>query len=347
MATRAYQRLRALLHAHRGQPARARRQRALVWLAALGSCLGLGCARRPALDVQSRAPEYGGSQDLPPVTNPQTLSAISGESAPLAAASGAAPAPQPVVVPRLPATPDLTKEGLYSFAGGGLELTVDPRSGNAVRFTLDGKDALIAPDPKPAKYTAELEGSTLVLKSADGSLSKRFRLDAARRSAEITYTVLNTTPTTLHANVADFHRVTSGAGLTFFAGTRTLLPGSTLKLNLSQPVIWFSHDQAREAKALEASVDSAEGWVASVNDGLVLVKVSSETSRSVISLASAYDATTKQRPWVEVGEQSGFELLPGASATCTIRLFLRKLPPNLTAKPGNQELLGFVRGIIQ
>lgn len=284
---------------------------------------------------------------MPPATNPQTLSAISGEAAPLAAASGAAPAlVTPVVVPRLPGTPHLTKEGLYSFAGGGLELTVDPRSGKAVRLTLEGNDALLAPDPKPEDYAAELEGSSLVLKRADGGLSKRFRLDTARRSVEITYTVTNTTTATLHASVADFHRIASGAGLTFFAGTPKLLPGSTLKLNVWQPVVWFSHDQAREPKAVTAAVDSAEGWVASVNDGLVLVKVSSETTGSVVSIAAAYDATTKQRPWVEVGLTNSFELLPRASASCSMRLFLRKLPANLALKPGNQELVGFVRGII-
>jgi hypothetical protein len=301
--------------------------------------------------VQSRAPEYSGSQDLPPVTNPQTLSAIAGEPAPgpvPPTASAAAPAaPPPVVVPRLPGTPDLTKEGLYSFTGGGLELLVDPRTGSAVRLTLDGKDALIAPEPKPENYTTVLEGSTLVLKGAEGGMTKRFRLDTARRSVEITYTLVNSTSAPLRASVADVHRVASGTGLTFFAGTPKLLPGSTLKLNVWQPIIWFLHEQAREPKAVEATVESLEGWVASVNDGMVLVKVVTDAAHPVVSIASAYDTATKLHPWVEIGAKNSVDVLPRASATCNVRLFLRKLPANLLMKPGNQELVGFVRGIIQ
>ena len=295
--------------------------------------------------MQSRAPEYSGSQELPPLVNPQTLSAIAGEPA---SASSAAPAkPPPALIPRLPGTPDLTKEGLYSFTGGGLELLVDPRSGSAVRLTLDGKDALLAPEPKPENYTTELEGSTLVLKGAEGGVTKRFRLDTARRSVEVTYTLVNSTAATLHASVAEVHRVSSGTGLTFFPGTAKLLPGSTLKLNVWQPIVWFSHEQAREPKSVEATVEGLEGWVASVNDGMVLIKVVTDAAHPVVSIASAYDAVTKQRPWVEVGAKSSVDVLPHASATCNVRLFLRKLPPNLATKPGNQELVGFVRGIIQ
>jgi hypothetical protein len=301
--------------------------------------------------VQSRAPEYSGSSELPEVSSPHTLAAIAGEPLPSTATSAApapaAPAVPSVVVPRLPGTPDLGKDGLYVFAGGGIELSVEPRSGSIVRLSLEGKDALLAPEPKPDVYSAALEGSALVLKSAVPGLSKRIRLDTARRSVEVSYTVTNTTGATLRANLADAHRVPGAAGLTFFPGAGKLLPGSTLKLNVWQPVVWFAHDQVWEAKAMEALVDSSEGWVASVHDGLLLVKVASDATRPLISIAAAYDAATKQRPFIEIAERSSFELAPGTSASCNLRLFLRKLPPNLAPKSGNQELLGFVRGVIQ
>lgn len=262
-----------------------------------------------------------------------------------ASANAVATAPA-VLVPRPPGTPDLTKEGLYVFSGGGLELTVDPHSGSIVHLTLDGKSALAAPDAKPASYSAELEGSTLALKGADGAATKRFRLDSARRSVEITYTVTNGTAAPLRASLVDVHRV-GAAGLTFFPSSQKLLPGSTLQLNVWQPLVWFPHDQTREPKALEATVEGVEGWVASVSDGLLLVKVVSDTPHPVISIASPYDAATKQRPWVEVGTRASLELPPKASATWSVRLFVRRLPPKLAPKPSNQELLGFVRGVIQ
>ncbi len=257
------------------------------------------------------------------------------------------PSPPPVVIPRLPGTPDLTNDGLYVFTGGGIELAVDPRTGSVVRVSLDGKNVLVAPEPSASTYSATLEGSTLVLKGAADGATKRFRLDTARRSVEVTYTLANTTTSTLRAGALDFHRVASAGGLTFFPGTSRLLAGSTLKLNVWQPVVWFVHDQTRDTAMVEASVESTEGWIASVNDGLVVVKVVTDAVKPIISVASAYDATTKLRPWVEIGERTQFELAPGATATSTVRLFLRKLPPTIIARSGNQELVGFVKGIIQ
>jgi hypothetical protein len=300
--------------------------------------------------VQSRAPEYSGSVELTPVKDAETLAAVAGEPLPSASASASAappPSAAPVAVPRLPGTPDLTKDGLYLFTGGGIELLVDPHSGSVVRLSLDGKSALVQPETSPDNYAAELEGSTLILKGAAGGLTKRYRLDTARRSVEVTYTLENTTTKPFHASSTDFHRVPSSGGLTFFPGAQKLLPGSTLKLNVWQPVVWFPHDQIRDTATVEASVDSTEGWVASLNDGLLLVKVFGDAPRPTIVIASAYDPATKQRPWVEIGARSSFELLPGASATSNVRLFLRKLPTSIAAKPGNQELVGFVRGVIQ
>jgi hypothetical protein len=216
-----------------------------------------------------------------------------------------------------------------------------------VRLSLDGKNALIAPEPRPAAYTAELEGSTLVLKAAADGVTKRFRLDTARRSVEVTYTLVNATTGPLRAGALDFHRVPSAGGLTFFPGTPKLLPGSTLQLNVWKPIVWFVHDQTRDTAMVEASVESSEGWVASANDGLILVKVVTDAAKPVISIASAYEASTKLRPWVEVGQRTQFELAPGGTATSTVRFFLRRIPTSIIAKSGNQELVGFVRGIIQ
>jgi len=302
------------------------------------------------LDVQSRAPEYGGSSQLPPSTA-QTLAAIADEPAASATVSAApslaAPPAAPVAVPRLPGTPDLTKEGLYAFSGGGIELVVDPRRGALVRLSLDGTDALVGPGPATDGYSAELEGSTLVLTNAAAGLTKRVRLDTARRSVELSYTIANSAPSSLRASAADIERVPSSTGLTFFPGAPKLLPGSTLKLNVWQPIVWFAHEQARDSKTVEASVESREGWIANVHDGLVLVKVVSDAARPRISIACAYDAATNERPWVEIGTHTGFDLAPGGSATTNLRLFLRRLPPSVLAKSGNQELVGFVRGVIQ
>jgi hypothetical protein len=261
----------------------------------------------------------------------------------------ATPPIAPVVVPRLPGTPELAKDGSYVLSGGGLELTVDPRSaGNARRFSLDGNDVLAGPTAASAEpFSPEVEGSTLVLKSASGTQIKRYRLDTARRCVELSYTLLNTGNDPLRPTASELQRVSSAGGLTFFPGEARLLPGSTLKLNVWQPLVWFSHEQSREPRSVEALVPSSEGWLATVRDGLISIKTFGDVNKSTIVVRSAYDAETKQRPWVEVGAQTTFELLPGASATWNVRWFLRKLPAAIVAKAGNPELVGFVKGIIQ
>jgi hypothetical protein len=300
--------------------------------------------------VRSQAPEYGGSAELPPVKDPKTLAAIAGEPVPSASGS-AAPSPAsaaPVAVSRLPGTPDLTKEGLYVFTGAGIELAVEPRSGSAVRLSLDGKNALVSSETNVDNFSAELEGSSLVLKSSGGELIKRFRLDTARRSVEVTYTLTNTSSKPGRIGPLDLHRVPSAGGLTFFPGALIPLPVRSLRLNAWQGLVWFPHDQNRETATLEAHANDNEGWIATVNDGLLLVKAFGDSAKQTIVITSAYEAATKQRPWVEIVEQSAIqELPPGGSVTTNVRLFLRKLPSSIAAKVGNQELVGFVRGVIQ
>lgn len=279
------------------------------------------------------------------------LAALGGEPAPSASSSATPPdtAAAAVSLPPLPGTPMLTEDGLYVFSGGGVELAVAPRHGGAaLRLSLDGKNLLVPPTfSAPEPLSAKLEGSTLVLKSAGGELTKRYRLDAARRTVELTYTVVNTTADTARPAASDAHRVVSGAGLSFFPGEQRLLPGSTLKLNVRQPVIWFAHEQSREPKLVEAFVPAAASWVATVSDGLLLVKTFGDATKATVVVRSAYDPETKQRPWVELAERTSFELPPGASATWSVRWFVRKLPDTIAVKPGNPELLGFVKGVIE
>lgn len=299
--------------------------------------------------MQSQAPEYAGNTALAPASDPRTLAALGGE--PLASANGSVtspPATPAALPPRLPGTPELAKDGSYVFTGGGIELAVSPRhAGAAVRLSLDGKNVLAPPTfVVPEPLDAQLEGSTLVLKSAGGELTKRYRLDTSRRAVELTYTLRSTSGDPVRTAAADLHRVPSGSGLSFFPGEQRLLAGSTLKLDVRQRVVWFAHEQSREPKLGEAFVPAAEDWVATVNEGVLLVKTFGGV-RATLVVRSAYDEHTKQRPWVELGGQAAFELAPGASATWSVRWFLRRLPEGLVATAGNPELLGFVRGVIQ
>jgi hypothetical protein len=291
-----------------------------------------------------------------------------------------------VVVPRLPGTPDLQPDGSYLFTGGGLELLVDPkRSGRALRFALDGKNVLAGPEllpdgfgttfwpspqsdwtwPPPPEidgqpYSAELEGSVLVLKSEASpklglAVIKRYRLDTARRSVEVAYTLVNTGDRPRKAAPWEIHRLPTAGGLTFYPSAQKLYPQSTLKLNAWSPITWFVHDQHREPKQVKSFADGAEGWLAYTAEGLLLIKSFNDTPEAAhapgqgeIEIYADYDATTKQHRYVELEQQGPYAEIPaGGSSTWNVRWFLRKLPATITAKSGNQELVGFVRGVIQ
>ena len=66
-------------------------------------------------------------------------------------------------------------------------------------MSLDGKNALVAPDAHPDDFSAEVEGSSLVLKGSAGR-TKRFRLDTARRAVEISYSLTNATTAPLRGS---------------------------------------------------------------------------------------------------------------------------------------------------
>jgi hypothetical protein len=318
--------------------------------------------------VQSRAPEYSGSNELPPVKDAQTLAAVAGEPVPSASsaaptgpsAAPTGPSAAPVAAPQLPGTPELAKDGSYTLTGRDIELVVDPRSGGIERLSLDGKSALFAAEPNVdgGALKAELEGSSLLLRSANGNASKRFRLDPPRRSVEITLTARNASANLGHMSIPDFHRVPSAGGLTFFPGKQLTLPlnahpllgdvsARPLSLDVRQSMVWFPHDQNKTTSLGEAYCDASEGWIATVNDGLLLVKAFDESTSRVV-IEAAYDSVAKRHTFIEISEQAQMLDVPaGATITRTVRFFLRKLPPDIAPKPGNQELVGFVRGVIQ
>jgi len=272
------------------------------------------------------------------VKDPQTLAAVAGAPVP-SASNGAAPTPPsaaPATVPRVPGAPELTKDGLYVFSASRIELVVDPnRDGNAVRFALDDRNVLAAPAAGTTRYSAEIEVGALLLKSPDGITQKRYRLDAARRWVEASYTLTNTTTETIHVQAAEQHAVSFAGGVTFFPNAPTA------------PFAWFLHQPPRVAPPLRGSLSVGHSWVASAGEGMLFIEDHRGISATELSVASAYDSKTKERPWLEIGARSpDFELTPGTSATWNTLWFLRHLPPSITVKPGNQALVDFVLGVL-
>jgi hypothetical protein len=273
----------------------------------------------------------------------------------------------------LPGTPELTSNGDYLLAGGGLELVLAKDTGYEVsRLTLDGQNALVpaeqlhhraaggstetTPDGARKQIDAVIEGSTLLVTTKPATeewqLAERYRLDAARRFVEVTYVFRNTGDRQVAIASAEWHELPIAGGLTYLPIVRGAALGQgTLKLNVWQPLLWFSHDPYRARGEGWLGVYASDGWLANLNAGLLFVKTFADMPKSgaghAVMLRVSDDPTRRITRSVRLEASTGeLQLAPGGESRFTTRWYLRKLPSAIAAKQGNQELLGFVRGVI-
>ncbi len=239
------------------------------------------------------------------------------------------------------------------------------RLGRVLSLSLDGKNLLAGLEPSPASAAAEtdkvtvakLDGSTLVLEgeaSPGLHVVKRYTLDGARRSLLVSYELTNRGQQAQRAAVAESQRV-PGVGVAFYPSTHRRYPQSTLKLDEAAPVTWFSPGENREERPVSAFADGTEGWLAYAHDELVLIRTFTDTpeerltpDRGEIEIGADYDAASRQHRSAELTVRGPYvEIAPGAGTSWSVRWLLRRLPPSVAAKAGNQQLVGFVRGVIQ
>lgn len=242
---------------------------------------------------------------------------------------------------------------------------IDPqRGGRVLSLSLDGKNLLAGLDPSSASTptedktaTAKVDGSALVVEgdtSAGLHFVKRYTLDGTRRSLLVSYELMNRGQQALRAAASEWQRFPP-VGVVFYPSTHRRYPQSTLKLDESGAVTWFSPGESREQRSAKALADGAEGWLAYANDDLVLIWTFTDTAeerltpaRGEIEVGADYDPTSRQRRAVELTVRGpDVEIAPGAASSWSVRWLLRRLPPSVAAKTGNQQLVGFVRGVIQ
>ncbi len=303
--------------------------------------------------------------------------ALSGEPAPPPAASSAVSAAR-VELPRLPGTPELTAEGDYRFAGGGLEVVLSKQLGFQIqRLALDGRSCLVdfeevsalpaAGSAEPSLATialsheTEVEGSTLVVrvKSTDDSfrLTRRYRIDTARRALEITYGIENAGKAPLSLTTREFWRVPRSDGFFFLPIVKGVAePKATLKLNVWQSLLWLGPEATR-GKPASGVVYASEPWAANVSRGLLLVRTFGDMPRAEpgfpigVELLAGAERGGPPAPAAEQMklsvESARLALKPGEKLSFTTRWLVRQLPSSIAVKAGNPELLGFVRGVIQ
>lgn len=152
-------------------------------------------------------------------------------------------------------------------------------------------------------------------------------------------------------------------GLTFFPIGGDNKQGGLIPLMVEKDgICWFPYDLSKLNFKGDHQIyrDGAEGWLAQVNDGVILVKkwndvpleknapgTKAHPEGEVELYTSGVNAATGLG-YVEIEHQGAYEeLQPGASSTWEVTWFLRKLPENIKAEAGNPALASYVRKLIK
>ena len=140
-------------------------------------------------------------------------------------------------------------------------------------------------------------------------------------------------------------------GITFYPTgqspkTGTLAPYTQEKNGIT----CFAYQKEKiPAQHLKLFADGAEGWLAQVNNRLLLIKKFPDLPLGKAAPAEGeieiYSALSKN--YIEIEQQGQYtELQPGTAITWEVTWYLRKLPGNIKAEAGNAELTAYVRQII-
>lgn len=271
---------------------------------------------------------------------------------------------------------------VFTFTRGDTVFAVDAsNAGRIVTFSLDGKNVLTSarggnnnwgstfwPSPQsawnwpppaeldPASYGASICGSKVVMASDPSSalgiaVTKQFSVDQSTGTVTIVYGMVNRGSQARQLAPWEITRVGPG-GLTFFPmgegapkkGTQDLLT-----LQMAGGAAWFAYSTAAIPNEQKVFADGAEGWIAHVDGNLLLVKSFGDTTpaQAAPSEAEIELYADSAHTYVEVENQGAYATIaPGATATWTVRWYLRKLDANVSVEVGSSDLLALARSLV-
>ena len=271
---------------------------------------------------------------------------------------------------------------VYTFTAGERVFAIDAaKGGRIVTVSLGGKNMVTAPSgqnnnwgstfwpspqsvwnwPPPAEldpgaYAASICGTKVTMASETSAalgieVTKQFSVDATAGVITIVYGMVNRGSQALSLAPWEITRVAAG-GLTFFPmgegspkkGTQDLLT-----LQMAGGAAWFAYYAASIPQQQKVFADGAEGWIAHVEDDVLLVKSFGDTTPSEAAPGESEIELYADgaHTYVEVENQGAYaSIAPGATATWTVRWYLHKLDATVSVKVGSADLLSVVRSLL-
>jgi len=273
------------------------------------------------------------------------------------------------------------ENGIYSINLKGIVLEANPQAGGRIsalkigdRNFLTGRDinatywgSSLWPSPQHIwnsanlaeldnePYTAAIENNSITMisrkdKKSGFVFTKEISGSKADNVFIIKYTINNQSDSIRKVAPWEVTRVFP-KGLAFFPKGKGERWGSMANLAEDKNgITWFNHDNNRiPAQHNKFFSDGTGGWVAQVNDGVILVKKfpDIDITDAAPSEAEVEIYSNAAKSYVEIEQQGAYEeLTPACSLHWEVIWYVRKLPAHMKAETGNPELVTYVRNLL-
>lgn len=282
--------------------------------------------------------------------------------------------------------------GLYTISVNNLALEIDPAIGGRITsLKIDGKNffteksvnssnwgSTLWPSPQSAwnwppspeldnkPYSVVVEDNIVKMVSQKDPkfgwiFTKEISGNKKAGSFTLKFTITNGSDSAQSVAPWEVSRVHIN-GLTFFPIGEGEKHGGLLPLITEKDgICWFPYQQDKLPVKGDRQLytDGAEGWLAQVNDGVILVKkfpdipLEKNAPDGLRSYEGEVELFTsgvspERGGYVEIEHQGAYEeLQPGASSTWEVTWFLRKLPDNIKPEVGSTVLVDYARKLIK
>jgi hypothetical protein len=276
--------------------------------------------------------------------------------------------------------------GLYAFDFHNVYFEADAANGGRIRaFSYEGKNMLSAasvnainwgtslwPSPQsawgwPPSQTLDAapynggikDDKTIELISEKDSLlgyvfTKTYQSSPQDTAILVTYTIANNSDRTQSVAPWEISRVAPG-GLTLYptgkGAKQHLLAGLTEDKN---GITWFQYDfdkvQFKSSEVPKLIHDGAEGWLAQVNDGILMVKKFEDipVEKTAPEEGEIEFYANPDQSYIEIEQQGPYTSLePGQSLRWEVKWYLRKLPEGIVAEAGSESLAAYIRNLVK
>lgn len=214
----------------------------------------------------------------------------------------------------------------------------------------------LSPELDRLPYTVNEDEAVLEIESSTDPRSgcmfiKEFSGNAEKHSFTIKYSIVNRSEQVQKVAPWEVTRV-HPEGLTFFPKGKGERWGgmASLAKDLSG-ITWFAYEADKiPLKDTKFFSDGSEGWLAQINEGVMLVKKFPDIplESAAPSEAEVEVYANAEKTYVEIEQQGAYQSLqPGESMTWEVSWFLRALPDTLIVEVGNEALVEFARNLIR